>query len=134
MERASSIYTLDESISELKFADEERRRKRERLNKLHRFLGSKVPAEFVLGPQDVGMPLPPLAPQPESVEAGQASDNENTTLGRTWLKARRRASVAGSAPSKSWSDIERQQENLNDKERTLKVKRAVKMEKVRHRA
>ncbi|KAI9057049.1 hypothetical protein FKP32DRAFT_1598533 [Trametes sanguinea] len=52
------------SLSSEQVAEEERRRKREKLAKLHRFLGSRVPQHLVLGPLDEGAPLPPPAPSP----------------------------------------------------------------------
>ncbi|KAF9486370.1 hypothetical protein BDN70DRAFT_821991 [Pholiota conissans] len=103
-------------------AEEERRRKRERLAKLHRFLGSRVPAHLVLGTADpadlASLPLP------------QASSEEDSTGSRkTWLK-RRRSSSAVILPSFRLDELERVKEELDDKEKAINVRRAHKMEKV----
>lgn len=104
--------------------DEERRRKREKLAKLHRFLGSRVPINLVLGIEDdVEASLPP--PHLSSTSPLDRGEGPQTT----WLKRRRSSSVT--LPSPHWSnDLERVKEELNEKEKYINVRRAVKMEKV----
>ncbi|KAF7969071.1 hypothetical protein HWV62_28362 [Athelia sp. TMB] len=98
--------------------EEERRRKRERLAKLHRFLGSHVPAELVFGiSANDPASLPSLA-SPLVVVSGD-------DIHKAW-RLRRRSSSA--LPSE---DIERLKEELNTEEKALKVRRAHKMEKAR---
>ncbi|KAF8807968.1 hypothetical protein BYT27DRAFT_7190062 [Phlegmacium glaucopus] len=98
-------------------ADEDRRRKRERLAKLHRFLGSRVPAHLVLGIDNVEASLPPLHRNP-------SADSRKT------LVKRRRSSSAELPHSYLVNDLERVREELNEKEKFINVRRAVKMEKV----
>ncbi|KAF8963932.1 hypothetical protein BDZ97DRAFT_2011528 [Flammula alnicola] len=93
-------------------ADEERRRKRERLAKLHRFLGSRVPANL-------------RAP---TSSKGASSESDDSSR-KTWLK-RRRSSSAAILPSSWPEELERVKEELDDKEKALNVRRAHKMEKV----
>ncbi|KAJ7292869.1 hypothetical protein C8J57DRAFT_1042662 [Mycena rebaudengoi] len=100
-------------------AEEDRRRKREKLAKLHRFLGSRVPANLVLG-IDFYDTLPPTSPGmgPEDPDA----------LRKTFLMRRRSSSAAVLT---TWSDdIDRLKEELGDKEKAIIVRRAQKMEKV----
>ncbi|KAF7969851.1 hypothetical protein HWV62_25852 [Athelia sp. TMB] len=88
--------------------EEERRRKRERLAKLHRFLGSHVPAELVFGiSANDPASLPSLA-SPLVVVSGD-------DIHKAW-RLRRRSSSA--LPSE---DIERLKEELNTEEKALKV-------------
>ncbi|KAF9556430.1 hypothetical protein CPC08DRAFT_95400 [Agrocybe pediades] len=105
--------------------EEERKRKRERLAKLHRFLGSKVPAHLVLGIDDIeaSLPLPQLTP-PASSESESSSSPR-----RVWLRRRRSSSVV-LTPTRWPDDLERVKEDLDDKEKALNVRRAQKMEKV----
>lgn len=113
------------SISAEELAEDERRRKREKLAKLHRFLGSRVPPHLVLGTLDEGTPLPPLAaPSPSTPLDDDAAERR--------LKMRRRRSSSAAEFSKKWSDdIDRLKEELNEREKAINVRRAVKMEKVR---
>ncbi|KAF8203910.1 hypothetical protein BJ912DRAFT_1090718 [Pholiota molesta] len=116
-----SIMTL--SSDDL--AEEERRRKRERLAKLHRFLGSRVPAHLVLGFDPVDTSLPPRQLSSES-----SGGDESSGTRKTWLK-RRRSSSAVILPSEFRPDeLERVKEELDDKEKAINVRRAHKMEKV----
>lgn len=111
------IMSLEES------ADNERRRKRERLAKLHRFLGSRVPANLVLGIDDVEASLPPLTPM------GSSSESDDANIRKAWLKRRRSSSAALATPA--WNDgLERAKAELDDREKAINVKRAQKMEKV----
>lgn len=100
--------------------DEDRRRKRERLAKLHRFLGSKVPAHLVLGfdeDSDATLPPPHRTPSPGDVNSR-----------RPWIKRRRSSSVV--LHHSNWSgDLGRAKVELDDKEKAINVRRAQKMEK-----
>lgn len=114
------------SLSAEQLAEEDRRRKRERLAKLHRFLGSRVPAHLVLGPLEEGVPLPPPAP-PTPQDDMYAEDPDARKL-----RLRRRRSSSAAEFAGTWSDeIDRLKEDLNDREKAINVRRAVKMEKVR---
>ncbi|TFK41926.1 hypothetical protein BDQ12DRAFT_677387 [Crucibulum laeve] len=119
-----SAQSLFENMTPEEQAEEERRRKRDKLAKLHRFLGSQVPANLVLGLDDPEGSLPPEVPviiMPD-IETGAATR-------KAWLR-RRRSSSAAAFPS-SWSDdIDRIKEDLNDEEKAINVRRAQKMEKV----
>jgi len=111
------IMSLEES------ADSERRRKRERLAKLHRFLGSRVPANLVLGIEDVEASLPPPTPM------GSLSESDDANIRKIWLKRRRSSSAALATPA--WNDgLERAKAELDDREKAINVRRAQKMEKV----
>ena len=99
-------------------AEDERRRKREKLAKLHRFLGSRVPTNLVLGLDDSSAySLPP-----------DMSTTTDPVKRKVWLK-RRRSSSAAVFPSNWDDDLERLKEDLNDQEKALNVRRAIKMEK-----
>ncbi|KAK7063832.1 hypothetical protein R3P38DRAFT_2756667 [Favolaschia claudopus] len=110
-------------------AEEERRRKRDKLAKLHRFLGSRVPASLVLGPEHLdGAPLPPAVVALDGTLTPTAYDSDSAASGRTPRAWRRRSS---SAVISGWSeDWDRVKEDLNDKEKASLVRRAQKMEKV----
>ncbi|KZT08618.1 uncharacterized protein LAESUDRAFT_735787 [Laetiporus sulphureus 93-53] len=108
---------LPDNLSPEQQAEEERRRKREKLAKLHRFLGSRVPAHLVLGSlEEVVSPLDNMH-----------EEDGDTRKART--RRRRSSSVAEFAGT--WSDeIDRLKEDLNDHEKAINVRRAVKMEKM----
>lgn len=127
--RFSSTYSFAESVTDEQQAEEERRRKREKLAKLHRFLGSRVPTELVLGP-DIGAPLPPIAPELLQQDPATVSDGEATSATRLWMRGKRRNSLASSRPSERLPDSERVKEELSEKEKAIVVKRALKMEKL----
>ncbi|KZT72942.1 hypothetical protein DAEQUDRAFT_554563 [Daedalea quercina L-15889] len=113
------------SLSEEQQAEEDRRRKREKLAKLHRFLGSRVPAHLVLGSLQEGVPLPPPAPQTPQDED---MPDEDADARKIRLRRRRSSSAAELA---TWSDeIDRVREDLNGREKAINVRRAVKMEKM----
>ena len=96
---------------------DERRRKREKLAKLHRFLGSRVPINLVLGTEiEASLPSPYFSP------IGSLYRNEDRQT--TWLQRRKSSSAILSSP------LERVKEELNDQEKLINVRRAVKMEKV----
>lgn len=123
---SASIY----SFTDDQLAEEERRRKREKLAKLHRFLGSRVPADLILGQLsiDTALQLPP--PATSTVSAVERPNQMDPDARKTWVRRRRSSSAAEF--SGKWSDeIDRLKEELNDKEKAQNVKRAVKMEKVR---
>jgi hypothetical protein len=123
---ASSLSIL-ESMTEEEKAEEERRRKREKLARLHRFLGSHVPVNIALGLRDVDIAPSPPVPR-NSLIANLASGVEED-IRRPFLRRRRSSSVV--ALPNSWSDdIDRLKEDLDEREKYLNVRRAVKMEKV----
>jgi hypothetical protein len=116
-----SQLSLYEAMTPEQRTEEARRRKREKLAKLHRFLGSRVPTDLVLGVVHLDSSLPPIQPPMPAEEA----ESHN----KQWLR-RRRSSSAGDLPS--WSDdVDRMKEELNGKEKAINVRRAQKMEKVR---
>ncbi|KZT27570.1 hypothetical protein NEOLEDRAFT_97575 [Neolentinus lepideus HHB14362 ss-1] len=118
-----STPTLMETLSlDGQSEEEERRRKRERLAKLHRFLGSRVPVGLVLGVEDPLLsPLPPPALQ--TVHSG---DEE---LQKAWVR-RRRSSSAAAFPARWSDDVDRLKEDLDEREKAINVRRAQKMEKM----
>lgn len=120
---SASIY----SFTSIELEEEERRRKREKLVKLHRFLGSRVPADLVLGQLriDTEVSLPPISPS-SAIEAPHQMDEEAR---KAWIR-RRRSSSAAELGGKWSDDIDRLKEDLNEREKARNVKRAVKMEKV----
>lgn len=125
---SSSIY----SFTSEDLAEEDRRRKREKLAKLHRFLGSRVPADLVLGQLSldaVAQDLPPVVPISAVDPPSKHMDGEGR---KNWVR-RRRSSSVGELGGRWQDDLDRLKEELNNKEKALNVKRAVKMEKVRMR-
>ncbi|KAI0375475.1 hypothetical protein BV20DRAFT_960642 [Pilatotrama ljubarskyi] len=126
-EYGASTASLSDSLSlsSEQLAEEERRRKREKLAKLHRFLGSRVPQHLVLGTLDEGTPLPPPAP---AITLDQQTDDDADARK---IKMRRRRSSSAAEFSRTWSDdIDRLKEELNEREKAINVRRAVKMEKM----
>lgn len=116
----TSVQSL-EKMSEEDQVVEYRKRKREKLAKLHRFLGSRVPVNLVLGIDDAEASLPPPCLSPTSLESADSQ--------KTWLKRRKSSSAILSSPH--WhNNLERVKEELNNKEKLINVRRAVKMEKV----
>ncbi|KAG6851373.1 hypothetical protein H0H93_005771 [Arthromyces matolae] len=117
-----SAQSLFESMSPEEQAEELRRRKREKLARLHRFLGSRVPTDLILGPNfpDPVLP-PPLEPTQMFTDPPESR--------KDWLRRRRSSSAAAYGPS--WSDeLDRMKEDLNSTEKAINVRRAQKMEKV----
>lgn len=96
--------------------DDERRRRREKIAKLHRFLGSHVPTSLVLGLSDADDTLPALDPP------------TNTTSSR--YPNRRRSSSAAEFKRNWFDSDDRVKEELDEREKAINVRRAVKMEKV----
>lgn len=104
---SSSTPSVVETFTPEEQAEAERRRKRDKLAKLHRFLGSRVPTDLVVG-HIAGPSLPP---------------SSMTVDGRDmWLYRRRSGS---SAPS-----FEPVKTELDEEEKALNVRRAQKMEKL----
>lgn len=99
-------------------AEEARRRKREKLAKLHRFLGSRVPASLV-GLDDPDSSLPPEMYPPLT------SHHSLPKVG-----ARRRSSSVSDYPPAWADDFDRIKADLGNREKAINVKRAQKMEKV----
>lgn len=122
MRPSPSEPSLVESLSPEEQSEEERRRKRERLAKLHRFLGSRVPVGLVLGVEDPAMSLPP--PALETVH----SEGEDQPI-RVWAR-RRRSSSAAAFPAHWSDDVDRLKEDLDEREKAIIVRRAQKMEKM----
>jgi len=108
---SSSTPSLVESLDPDRRAEVERRRMRDKLAKLHRFLGSRVPPDLVLGPTT----FPPLPSSSSSTMEG---------LRDTWLWGRK----GGASPSQDVFD--RGKEELDHREKAVNVRRAQKMEKV----
>jgi len=106
-------------------AEEDRRKMREKLAKVHRFLGSRVPPHLVLG---FDIPSPECLLPPAACDSDILAENDNRPR-KAWLRARRSSSVA-IFPS-NWSDnVDRMKEDLNVKEKAINVRRAQKMERV----
>lgn len=113
-----------ENMSLEELADSERKRKRERLAKLHRFLGSRVPANLVFGIDDIEASLPP----PTS-SMGSSSESDDTSIRKIWLKRRSSSSAVLATPACN-DGLERAKAELDDREKAINVRRAQKMEKV----
>ncbi|KAF8841945.1 hypothetical protein BDN67DRAFT_966459 [Paxillus ammoniavirescens] len=107
---SSSTPSLVETLDPDEQAEVERRRKREKLAKLHRFLGSRVPPEAVTG-CIAGSPPPPIVMPEEGMR-------------EHWLRGRRSESAA------PLEYFDRGKEELDEKEKALNVRRAQKMERV----
>ena len=122
----SSVLSLMENLTPEQMAEEEKRKKREKVAKLHRFLGSRIPTELVVTSAP-GAPLPPLIPT-----YGQSlalSDTESPLQTKLFAR-RRRNSISGSESFDRLPEVERKKEDLTDKEKAIVVKRAMKMERV----
>lgn len=117
MEQDSSL----ESLSLEEQADEERRRKRDKLAKLHRFLGSRVPPELALG-FNFADELPPVA-----VTFGDEEEEERSRFGLL----RRRSPIEAEYVVTEVSQADRLKSDLDLEEKALNVRRAAKMEQVR---
>lgn len=109
LHQSSSTPSLVDSLDLEAQAEADKRRKREKVAKLHRFLGSRVPPEAITGNVS-GPPLPPTA-------VPEASGRDHRLRGHK------------SVPS---DDFDRGKEELDEKEKALKVRRAQKMERVRN--
>jgi hypothetical protein len=104
---------ITEILEDSDWEAKERKKKRDKLAKMHRFLGSRVPAELVLGCSSGT--IPPTAPLLEE-------DEEGTGRGKG----------KGHGPNVGW-DNEREMRNLGTmggSEKMAQIKRAQKIEKV----
>ncbi|KIM70154.1 hypothetical protein SCLCIDRAFT_509107 [Scleroderma citrinum Foug A] len=108
---SSSTPSLVESLNPDRRAEVERRRMRDKVAKLHRFLGSRVPPDLVLGPTT--FPPPPCS-----------SSSTMEGLRDAWPWSRK----GGASPSQDIFD--RRKEELDQREKAVNVRRAQKMEKV----
>ncbi|KAI6047986.1 hypothetical protein EDC04DRAFT_2886777 [Pisolithus marmoratus] len=107
----SSTPSLVDSLDPDRQAEVERRRKRDKLAKLHRFLGSRVPPDLVLGsPADPSYSFPSSPPMEYSRDP--------------WLGGRNGGTLD------PHENFDRGKEELDQWEKALNVKRAQKMEKV----
>ena len=127
---AASVY----SFTSEQLEEEERRRKRDKVAKLHRFLGSRVPTDLVLNQLSIetSVPLPPPLPVTPvtPVERTGRPEEMDPEARKVWLRRRRSSSAAELRGT--WSeDIDRLKEELNDREKAQNVRRAVKMQQVR---
>jgi hypothetical protein len=96
--------------------EEDRRRRREKVAKLHRFLGSRVPTSLVLGLTAADGTMPPFDSTIDNV--------------RTSRPNRRRSSSAAEPTSNWFGPDDRVKEELDEREKAINVRRAIKMEKV----
>ena len=96
--------------------EDERRRRREKIAKLHRFLGSRVPTSLVLGLSDTDDALPALDPPISTISHRHPN--------------RRRSSSAAEFKRNWFDGDDRVKEELDEREKAINVRRAVKMEKV----
>ncbi len=99
--------------------EEDRRRRRDKIAKLHRFLGSRVPTSLILGLSDADDALPALDPTIDNVRTSRTSRHN-----------RRRSSSATETRSNWFGPDDRMKEELDEREKAINVRRAVKMEKV----
>lgn len=113
---SSSLDSAD-SMLYPRTPEEDRRRRREKVAKLHRFLGSRVPTSLVLGYSASDDTLPALEPT--------TVDNV-----RTSRHNRRRSSSAAEARTNWFGPDDRMKEELDEREKAINVRRALKMEKV----
>jgi len=101
--------------------EEERRWKREKLVKLHRYLGSRVPADLVLGLDlSLSPPLPPPA----------LPDMEPEDTRKKFRMRRRRSGSCAEYTKPLTTREDRMKSELDMQEKALNVRRAAKMEKV----
>ena len=115
----SSITSDPQGVMRHAYPPEEtRRRRREKIAKLHRFLGSRVPTSLVLGLSDADDVLPAL-----DHTAGNIRTNQ---------PGRRRSSSAAEFKTNWFDPGDRVKEELDEREKAINVRRAVKMEKVIH--
>jgi len=119
IERKPSTQSFS-TLSPEEEAEAERRRNREKLAKLHRFLGSRVPTNLVLGVDD---PLLSLASSSQEID----SDKES----KLWMRRRNSSSAALPIPPLWTEEGDRTSAELDDEEKARNVRRAVKMERVR---
>ncbi|KAI6114926.1 hypothetical protein EV401DRAFT_1978871 [Pisolithus croceorrhizus] len=107
----SSTPSFVDSLDPDRQAEAERRRKRERLAKLHRFLGSRIPPDLVLG-------------SPADPPSSFSSSPPMEGFRDPWLRGQK----GGVLDPHEYFD--RGKEELDQREKALNVRRAQKMEKV----
>ena len=117
--RPASIRSIAETVYAEDLEEEDRRRKRDRLAKLHRFLGSRVPPSLVLGSDHPSAHVTPTDDSP----------NESS-ISMPW-QAPRKSSSSSMSPSSSNEQFERVREDLDNEEKAINVRRAHKMQQVR---
>ena len=115
----SSSLDSAESMLYRRTPEEDRRRRREKIAKLHRFLGSRVPTSLVLGFSASDDTLPALEPPTDNVRPSRHN--------------RRRSSSAAETRSNWFGPDDRMKEELDEREKAINVRRALKMEKVIHK-
>jgi hypothetical protein len=113
----SSLDSVD-SMLHRRTPEEDRRRRRDKVAKLHRFLGSRVPTSLVLGFSASSDTLPAFDPTMDNV--------------RTSRHNRRRSSSAAETRGNWFGPDDRMKEELDEREKAINVRRAIKMEKVIH--
>jgi hypothetical protein len=114
---AASLITLTST----QVHEEERRWKREKLVRLHRFLGSRIPTDLVLGLDHSRSP--PL-PAPAFLDM-----EEEDARKKFRIRKRRSSSLAEYTKPLTTQD-DRMKSELDMQEKALNVRRAAKMEKV----
>jgi hypothetical protein len=113
----SSLDSVDTMLHR-RTPEEERRRRRDKIAKLHRFLGSRVPTSLILGFSASDDTLPALDPTMDNVRPSRHN--------------RRRSSSAAETRSNWFGPDDRMKEELDEREKAINVRRAIKMEKVIH--
>ncbi|KAI9462291.1 hypothetical protein BJY52DRAFT_1185048 [Lactarius psammicola] len=112
----SRPFDSPDFMTPLHSPEDDRRRRREKIAKLHRYLGSRVPTSLVLGPNNTDDALPALDPA-----IGDISSRHPT---------RRRSSSAAEFKRNWFGGDDRVKEELDEREKAINVRRAVKMEKM----
>ncbi len=112
----SRPFDSPDSMTHIYSPEDDRRRRREKIAKLHRYLGSRVPTSLVLGPNNTDDALPALDPGIGIVSARHPN--------------RRRSSSAAELKRNWFNGDDRVKEELDEREKAINVRRAVKMEKV----
>lgn len=127
LQHSPSTPSLSGTSTVAEHEEADRKRKRDQLAKLHRFLGSRVPIGLVLGLESGDVSLPPVAPQ--SPDSGSKADpaSKDVEHRKLWLPRRRSSADMYRMPSQ---DLDRLKEDLSDEEKAINVRRAQKMEKV----
>lgn len=108
----------------------ERQRKREKLAKIHRYLGSKVPAELVLGYSSSTDPSSPVARPVSQLERSVSDDHQEVKQRRRSSSAVLYQQVPKADTIKHKESESRVRDTLTDAERLMKIKRAQKLEQV----
>ena len=125
---SASTPSLAETLTLGEREEADRKRKRDKLAKLHRYLGSRVPVELVLGLNDGKSSIPTSLQVHEGRVSKLDTVSEHEDHRKAWLTRRRSSSAAVSSGLSH--DLERLKEDLNDEEKAIHVRRAQKMEKV----